>query len=205
MSMSYINPGADNRPGSGPRKYYDEVAKGYDEKRQDSPKWQEEDRIVKDFMATLKTGASVLDIPCGTGRFIPYAELRKFHYTGVDISDDMLAESSKKIANPEETLVTLVRGSVLSEPADNLENEFDCSLMIRLTRWLSPDECAVAMDTLMKVTKDDGRIIFTYREDGPHARPSEMWLEILANTGWNFHKNDHAHEHSYRIAQLRRS
>ena len=99
MSMSYINPGADNRPGSGPRKYYDEVAKGYDAKRQDSPKWKEEDRIVKDFMATLKTGAKVLDIPCGSGRFIPYAELRKFHYTGVDISDDMLAESSKKIAN----------------------------------------------------------------------------------------------------------
>jgi ubiquinone/menaquinone biosynthesis C-methylase UbiE len=201
--MTYIE--NTNRPGSGPRKYYDQVATGYDKKRQDSPKWQEEQRIIEEMMGTLKTGSTVLDCPVGTGRFIPYAELRKFNYLGVDISDHMLAEASKKIGNPEETLVELAQGSILEAPADKLKDSFDCSLMIRMTRWLSPDECMTAMHNLMDVTKDTGRIIFTYREDGPHARPSEMWLEIFANTGWNFYKNEHAHEHSYRVAQLRKT
>jgi ubiquinone/menaquinone biosynthesis C-methylase UbiE len=209
MSMTYITEGKDGRPGSGPRKYYDQVATGYDKKRQDSPKWQEEQRIIEEMMGTLKTGSTVLDCPVGTGRFIPYAELRKFKYLGVDISHHMLAEASKKIGNPEETLVELMLGSILGDTDTlkwgNFKDEFDCSLMIRMTRWLSPDECMTAMHNLMEVTKDTGRIIFTYREDGPHARPSEMWLEIFANTGWNFFKNEHAHEHSYRVAQIRKS
>jgi ubiquinone/menaquinone biosynthesis C-methylase UbiE len=208
MSMKYITEDSD-KPGSGPRKYYGNVASGYDAKREKSEKWIQENRIVLEYLSTLDSGAKVLDVPVGTGRFVPYAEVRRFEYLGVDISDDMIKEASKKVTNPDQGFISLFRGSILESGGDvdwdKLENTFDCSMMIRMTRWLTPEECMVAMHNLMKVTKDDGRIIFTYREDGPHARPAEMWSEIFMGTGWGWFKNEPAAEDSYRVAQIRKN
>src|SRR3990167_10578880 len=87
---------AQRKTQSGASKYNGEIAKGYDAKREDSEKWKAEDRIVREMLSDLPRGTSVLDVPVGTGRFIPLYEELGFRVLGLDISDDMLREASQK-------------------------------------------------------------------------------------------------------------
>ncbi len=179
------------------RKYRGDVATGYDTKRQNSPKWMAEDRIIKEMLCSVKSGAKVLDCPVGTGRFIPHYEARNFRVLGLDVSEDMLCEASGKITNS--SLVRLDVGDIrdLRLPA----NSVDVSLMIRLTRWLLPDDCISALHNLQRVTKD--RIIFTARVRN-HAHARSYDLIEFALDGWEITKDEPAGEEDYRVIQLRR-
>src|SRR3990167_5525647 len=68
---------------SGAGKYNGAIAKGYDAKREDSEKWKAEDRIMRGMLTDLPRGTSVLDVPVGTGRFIPFYEEFGFNVLGL--------------------------------------------------------------------------------------------------------------------------
>jgi ubiquinone/menaquinone biosynthesis C-methylase UbiE len=77
------------------RSYYrGEVARRYERARQTTPsgqqKWHHEDRALRDQLRHLPPGATVLDAPCGTGRFAPVLAEYGLRSIGVDISRDML-------------------------------------------------------------------------------------------------------------------
>lgn len=196
MSMSYI----DDKGGA--RKYTGKAAAGYDAKRENSQKWQEEDRIITDYLSTVTSGATVLDVPVGTGRFIPYCVSRQFDYWGVDVSIDMLDQAKKKI--PDELAgarVRLAPGNILELHPGYFDGPFHTSMMIRLTRWLSPEECVHALRVLQALTTD--RIIFTARvANHPHARPYELIDAAL--DGWKIYKDEPAGDENYRVIQLRK-
>lgn len=71
------------------------VAEGYDAVRSGRRRWREENVAVEKLMAGA-TG-SVLDVACGTGRFFPLWKKMKLDVTGVDCSQAMLDEASKKL------------------------------------------------------------------------------------------------------------
>ena len=56
----------------GAEKYVGQVAQGYDAKREQSPKWQIEQRVIEDMLSDLPAESVVLDCPVGTGRFLPF-------------------------------------------------------------------------------------------------------------------------------------
>ncbi len=180
------------------RKYHGDVAQNYDRKREDSPKWAAEDRIIKDMLSTLKSGSKVLDCPVGTGRFIPYYEVMQFDVTGMDVSGDMLAQAKAKVTKPDKVRLEVgdIRQTGLADKA------VDASLMIRLTRWLSPEDCIVALKELQRVTKD--RVIFTARirhRIPESSRPYELIESAL--DGWKIFKDEPAGDDAYRVIQLR--
>ena len=71
-------------------RYRGDYAKEYDNARQEQERWQVEDVTVRDMLSTAKASASVLDIPCGTGRFLSFYRERRLQSINIDINQDML-------------------------------------------------------------------------------------------------------------------
>lgn len=165
--MQYIEYGQPQ--GSGPRKYQGPVATGYDAKRQESPKWHAEHKAIEAYLSDLPAGATVVDVPVGTGRFIPLYEDMKLKWRGFDVSADMLGEAARKVTIPDLNLC-LEQRPVWDLPL--ADKSVDAVVMCRLTRWLTPAERTAAMRELTRVARD--AVIFTARvADHPHAYPYE--------------------------------
>lgn len=177
----------------GADKYHGDVAEGYDKKRLSQMKFHNEQAIITSMLADLSFGASILDVPVGTGRFISTYLENGFNVIGMDLSEDMLAEARKKAGSAEN--IALKQGSVLDLPFG--DRSFDVALMIRLTRWLSPEECVTAIHELTRVAKR--RVIFTARvRNHPHARP----YDLFKVDGWTIARDEEADGPDYRVIMM---
>lgn len=139
--------------------YAGDVASGYDRKRVDEPKWARELEVVDRVLAGLPLGARILDVPVGTGRFLPLYQRHGLQAVGVDLSPDMLdlaARRAREIGYPAD----LRLGNAAALDVD--DDVFDAACCIRL--WLPvPSSAAVAVLTeLRRVT--DGPVFFSDRE-----------------------------------------
>ena len=177
------------------RKYRGDVATGYDAKRENSPKWHNENRIISDMLSDVPSGSWIFDCPVGTGRFIPLYEEKGFLWRGMDVSEDMLAQSAAKVTDKKAAhlMVGDIRSTGLKDKSNN------ASIMCRLTRWLSPQDCQAAMRELQRITRD--RIIFTARvHNHPHARPYGLFTSVL--DGWAITRDEEADGPDYRVIML---
>lgn len=192
--MTYIDYSAADE--NGPRKFHGAIAAGYDKKREDSPKWKIEQAVIEDMLDDLKQGEWVLDVPCGTGRFFDTYHKKGVIFRGVDLSADMLMQAAHKVVDPSKARLGI--GDVR---ALGLESKsVDVSVMCRLTRWLSPDECQLAMRELQRVTRR--KIIWTARvANHPHARTMALFETAL--DGWKIHRNEAGADVDYRIIEAR--
>jgi ubiquinone/menaquinone biosynthesis C-methylase UbiE len=180
----------------GARKFHGAVAEGYDQKREESPKWQIEQKIIEDMLGDLQMGEWVLDVPCGTGRFFHVYHDKKVIYHGVDLSDDMLEQAAQKVKDPNRTRLRV--GDV--RKLGMHDKSVDVSVMCRLTRWLSPADCVQALRELQRVTRR--KIILTARvRNHPHARSYELIQSAL--DGWKIHRDEAGADMDYRIIELR--
>lgn len=125
-----------------PDKYYGRQATEYEAKRAHKPCWEREQQAVRDFV----THGPVLDVPCGTGRYIQIYKDKGLKFRGIDASCDMIAEAQKK--HPD--LVADV-GSILELPFGN--KEFGTVVCSRLLNWLYPEDMARAMTEIRRVGK----------------------------------------------------
>lgn len=90
-----------------------------------------EDLIMGAWLDDLTPGSTVLDCPCGTGRFIPLITGKGFHYTGADISDAMM-EEARKIAPS--APIEFVKAD--AEKLPFADNSFDCVIVWRLLQHI---------------------------------------------------------------------
>src|SRR3990167_79499 len=165
---------------SGAGKYNGAIAKGYDAKRDDTEKRKAEDRIMRGMLIDLPRGTSVLDVPVGSGHFIPLYEELGFNVLGLDISDDMLREASQK-ASGDDTFLRLGDARKIDLP----DQSYDVAICIRLMRWLETKETQLkVLSELKRVARK--RVIFNVRtETGP--LPLKVW-DIAAScedAGWH--------------------
>lgn len=189
--MTYI-PSAEQ---SGPRKYHGTVATGYDAKRDESPKWKTEQSIIEGMIDGFD--GTVLDIPVGTGRFIPAYERNKLKWFGVDLSVDMLNEAAGKATL--NGLGNLAQGDVTKLNTLVGPKSVDYAIMCRLTRWLTPEQRVAALEHLQTATRK--AIIFTARvAEHPYAYPMEEIEKAL--DGWKIAENIECAEPHYRIIRL---
>jgi len=179
----------------GARKYHGEVVEGYDAKRQDSPKWIEENRIIAEWLSDLPPGTTVLDCPVGTGRFLRLYEESGFNVICMDVSEDMLRKAHE--------IGSVVKNDyVMGDACDTQLSDkiIDVAMMIRLTRWLSPEDCVRALQEMQRVAKN--RIIFTARvRDHSEARGYDLIESAL--DGWKITKDEGLpDDDAYRVIQL---
>jgi ubiquinone/menaquinone biosynthesis C-methylase UbiE len=194
--MQYLPPVQHQpQPLSGADKYHGPIAAGYDAKREADPKWQLEQVIIEGMLGELPDGATVLDAPCGTGRFFDYYAKRGFSVYGLDKSADMLNQATKKVSPGGK--FQLAQGNVLSVPLR--DKSVDATVNCRITRWLSPEECQRMVRQMQRVAKQ--KIIFTARvANHKHARTLDLFEAAL--DGWRIAKNEVGIDMDYRVLEL---
>jgi ubiquinone/menaquinone biosynthesis C-methylase UbiE len=184
-----------DEPQEGARKYTGAVASGYDAKREDSDKWKVEQRVVEGMLSDLPKGSWVLDVPCGTGRFFEFYAGKGFLVKALDLSEDMLRQAAERMQDN----VRLLRTG--DARATDLEDKsVDVAVMVRLTRWLSPEDCVTALREMQRVARK--RIVFTARvRNHAHARPYGLIASAL--DGWRIARDEAGADMDYRIIELR--
>ena len=76
-------------------RYYKEIASKYEEKRKKQAWWHVEQDQMAQLLDQLPDGMSVVDIPFGTGRFVPMYRKKGFEIAGLDASEDMISTAQK--------------------------------------------------------------------------------------------------------------
>ena len=119
--------------------YQGSVADTYLADRAATVKWHEEHIIFARHIRDLPDGLKVLDVPFGTGRFVPFYEFKGLEVTAMDISRDMLniAEKYNRLADS----LTFCEGSALDLPFER--NEFELIVCSRFIGYIPTVEQAI--------------------------------------------------------------
>ena len=183
---------------TGARKYTGENAgDAYRAKREGSAKWQVEQKVIEGMLSDLLYGSWVLDIPCGEGRFFEFYHEKGFIYVGVDAEREQLDAAVMRVKD--EARARLIQGDIRAIPRQ--DQSVDATVMCRITRWLSPEDCKKAFWEAQRVTRD--RIIITARRSGPHARPLSLFEEALL-PDWKLAQDTAGSEDDYRILMFKK-
>lgn len=130
-------------------KYFEDTAFRYDENRKKNKKWIIEDEVIDSILANLPEHSLLLDIPVGTGRFIPLYKKYKLNCTGMDISADMLSAASVKLEDCDYK-IQLLKGSIFDLSVE--DGSFDYVLSIRFMNWISSFDFDRAIKELARVS-----------------------------------------------------
>ncbi len=128
--------------------YYKDVAVDYEKNRSHSRKWQAEQRVVEDLLRGLPAGTRLIDVPVGTGRFLPFYTQKNFIVEGIDISADMLgmARQQESIGNLSLTLNT---GDIFA--LAHRDGNFDAAVCMRFLNLVSTPAMEKALTELGRV------------------------------------------------------
>lgn len=111
--------------------YYGRTARNYEKVRTKQEWWGVEQQEMKSLLEKLPEGLSVIDIPFGTGRFVPYYLERGFKVHGLDASDEMIA-TAKTILGEDFDKCETKQG--LSTELPYADGEFDLLVSTRFLR-----------------------------------------------------------------------
>jgi len=143
-----------------PDHYYGSVVDTYEAERRDAPEWAVEQETVQGFTSRVATGASILDVPVGTGRFLPYYKGAACSVTGLDLSGDMLRRSAA-VATQLSFPVRFLEGSAFRLPFPDAQ--FDHVISFRLLTWFDEPEFERALRELSRVTRVSLLVSFNLR------------------------------------------
>jgi ubiquinone/menaquinone biosynthesis C-methylase UbiE len=151
------------------KEYYNKLASDYDRDRFGNSYGNYLDRQEKAIVRTVlnnKDITNVLDVGCGTGRFLEFAS------HGIDLSEEMIRVAKKKF--PEKKL--FVQSAVKTE----FENSsFDSILSFHMFMHLDKKVTAEVFNEMNRILKKGGRMIFDV--------PSEQRRKLVNYKSKNWH------------------
>lgn len=122
-------------------KYYGQAAERYDAERENSVRWATENAAVAAFV----DAGPVLDVPLGTGRYVPIYRKKGLDFLGADISRDMLAVANRRHG------YLGYKASILALPY--ADQSFATAVCTRMLDWLPPAEMERAVAELRRVAR----------------------------------------------------
>lgn len=137
--------------------YYGNKAKLYDKKNIGKKKWENEQNIVNKWLSELPTMSSVLDVPCGTGRFFRLYEKYNLLATGYDISTEMLDLARNNITATQS--LRLHQKSIFD--LETTPHTWYTSVCTRLLNFFTEEEAIHALERLCYATRQV--LIFSMR------------------------------------------
>ena len=158
-------------------RYYDNAAFRYEKKRRRQEWWHVEQREMQSLLGQLPKGLSVVDIPFGTGRFVPYYLERGFQVSGLDASKDMLLAAQKALGDQYKEC-TCVTGSADALPYSDAQ--FDLVVSTRFLRDIIPFADAKKMLTEMARVTSRYAIIQLGENSFGHRMPDAD--EVMASS-----------------------
>jgi ubiquinone/menaquinone biosynthesis C-methylase UbiE len=185
-------------------RYRRATAANYERRRAGQGRWKAEHEAVAEWLRGAR--GAVLDVPVGTGRFIPLYEEMKLRYTGLDVSEDML-----EIARPR---VRSRRGEVflgdVFDLSDFVRDEYETVVCVRLLHLVSQREAERALAWMCRVAQR--RVILTVRlADAPRANSSstthgKRWFSsTIRRLGWVVAEERVLSRAGWRIVMLTRA
>lgn len=177
---------------AGKSAYRGEIAARYESDRKTEPLWVEEQNFVGRWAATLPEGATILDLPAGTGRFVELLLERKLRVMACDISDDMLAEIRKRAAVNDPSL-TIAKAD--AERLAMADKSVDFVLCWRLFHLLPIDAIERVLGEFRRVcrkeivvqvlpVRSDDRVGGVLRAWRKLLRPLRRWGRPSKRTPW---------------------
>lgn len=174
------------------KKYHGRKAETYEAVRTKQQRWDIENAEVKWMLKKLRP-KSVLDVPCGTGRFLStYGMIGVKHVIGVDVSNEMLdqaAEKAKHVVKKTGILIELKQRDVRKlKPVD-----VDVSVCVRFLDLI--DELAMREVIKILMIRSKRAIICTIRlgeqyvaksNTATHDEKKFQWF--LKRNGWKIAK-----------------
>lgn len=177
------------------KKYHGAMAANYETKRTKQERWDLENAAVAEMLAKLKP-KTVLDVPVGTGRFIPvYDKLKVKDVTAIDVSDTMLDLAKKKMKKVKSKLyVDFVCKDVRKLKYNKSEGKPDVSVCVRFLDLIDEKAMQEVMIKLMELT---GKAIITTIRFGPKYKPKSNTAEhdeqkfraMVKKRGWKIVKS----------------
>lgn len=138
--------------------------------------WKRETVMVAAALDDLPRGSTVLDVPVGTGRFLPLYRDRGFVVTGIDSSRDMIAEARRK-----NIAADLRKGTIFQ--IDAKARSFDVVVTIRLMHLIERGDYLLAMAEMKRVSRR--RIVFSIRLDEMGDPAAGVYqVKDIASRGW---------------------
>lgn len=143
--------------------YNEEQSQSYDKERFTSPAGKVFDRLeseqLRNALSTISSSSKVLEIGCGTGRFIETVLEGGHHAYGVDPSPDMLEISRSKCVTGADVKFEIGEG--INIPFE--EGEFDLVYSIRVLNQTESREYAFRMIAdMIRVTKPGGILLIEF-------------------------------------------
>ena len=144
-------------------RYTGPVAQQYDARRAGTAKWQKEQDLVERILSQFPPGSSVVDIPVGTGRFLPVYRQLGITATGLDVSADMLARARERCGNAALRLSDIRR-------IDASDGEYDAAVCVRFLNWVDAAALTAAIGELARVSRH--HVVLSVRCHVPIPRTS---------------------------------
>jgi ubiquinone/menaquinone biosynthesis C-methylase UbiE len=131
-------------------------------------------------LAEIPRGAIVLDVGCGTGRWLRRYQELGFQATGVDATPGMLGRAIEC-----GTTVPLIAGEACYLPF--ADAKFDCVSDITVTQHIPRSLQPMALREMVRVLKPGGRLILMELLRGENAhifpRSPQDWIQQVASFG----------------------
>lgn len=180
-----------------PRDYWADVAEDFGNSDEgglapvlhpNAPEWYNQTIDAMQFQAMLQgirraqlpSGAHVLDVGCGTGRWLRRYEKLGLRVTGIDATARMLS-----LAKQQGTGCALVRAESFRLPFGDCT--FDAVSDVTVIQHVVPDAQPRALAETLRVLKPGGRLILMelIRGKGSHIFPHrpEDWIEAVTSSG----------------------
>jgi SAM-dependent methyltransferase len=152
------------------RAAYDEEAAEYDQ----HPYPNKPQRAwVRRLLTTCPAGGTVLDAPCGTGRYFPLTSEAGLHVVGIDQSAEMLAQARHRGGADELHHLGLQELS--------FEDRFDAIMTVDAMENIGPEDWPKVLGNLRRALKPHGHIYLTVEEH--HGADFEAEHEALLARG----------------------
>lgn len=168
--------------------YVGQTASLYDDKRKtgflNNLRWKSEMKVVRKVLNSLAKRQRVLDVPCGTGRFIPLFLRAEHQVVSVDVSADMLKQVPAEYCW-EPGRVSLQVGD--AQQLDFEDNSFDYVFSMRFFNHLPPLVRIEVLRELARVARK--RVVIEVRFAGPlgsgEVRSYDAVKDIAKVALWN--------------------
>ena len=185
-------------------KYYDTEATVYDENRYSSIEGKRIDRFQKQLLANylkeLPENAQLLELGCGTGRFLPYLSQIGYQLTGIDISKGMLKKARERIEAEAVQPITLLHNETSTLPF--AKAEFDAVYSILVINLIQ-DYQQIFYD-ISRILKPGGLFIFSVPNLSSIFFPAGMYVNLRGKT-ISSNKSGYRYSHWFSRSELKTS
>ncbi len=178
--------------------YYKMRAANYERKRLKQEWWHVEQKEMKDLLEKLPKGLKVLDVPFGTGRFVPYYAERDYQISGLDASDAMLAAAKEALGELYDRCDTRVGFSTDLPYADA---SFDLVVSTRFLRDIIT--FGMAKQTLSEMARVTTKYAILQLGQNPNGDQDVADDEVMASLFSGEHNDELLRNHGFEPVERR--